>query len=685
MTLLATIFSRIYRYTTIMIVVGSPLLFIPKIGFPGDITYHIAMVILAAIAIVAYVANALITKTWHTVSRLEFLGYFAFTLAVIGSTVFSKSPIIMFFGDGFNQYSAAAYLTLPAVMYLVRSLPEALRHKLKLVTLGLLGASAFVFVTALIIGGFVLDFAKVLFAGFSSTVSFAAYLGLFTIALFFYVRKGKIQKKYKLFIFITGCLFVAWAATLSTQNSIRPNVTSTLLVGKNVLVQDGIFGVGPGNFSRAWQLYRPQDVVNSQYFGYEFVQGSDTFGTIFVTLGITGFLTFLLLVLSSVYSTFISYRQNKDGQDHIILGLLSLTLVYFCIIAFLVPLSYAMLVMWMVVGGLGIAKAHLTEFHPSKKLVFVFAPIALLLVINAAVTINKTRAFVLYNKAQSATSIEEAQKLIDAAAKLYSYDGFYRLKVEYAVTANRNLVASNANNQEEMKNAYLVTAQQAVNDALKAVEINPNNYQNHVSLGRAYELAVPFDKEGGFNNAKKAYADAAVLYPGNPYLYVMQARLEISAGTKDGVRASLTEALKKKQNFADALYLMSQLEASDNKIEEAIAYAVEAVKNAPNDPLVYTQAGLLFYAKKDYQNAIAALRAGLEKDPNNQNIAYFLILSLRDSGRPDLAQPLAEELLRRNPGNEELGKVVSSLTSTPVTATDENKSIDGQTQQQKKR
>lgn len=664
MKFFTSLLSKIYQYATIVIVVGSPLFFIPKTVFPGDATYHIAMMIVVAVALLSYVLRALITKTWHTVSRLEFLGYFGFSVAVALSTIFSGSPLLILFGDGLNQYSSVALLTLPVVMYLVRSLPENIRHYLKFVILGILSISSFVFVLALMIGGGLLDITRTLFSGFSSAVSFAAYIGLFSVALFFYTVKGQAKKRYKFFIFTTACLFVAWTVTVASQNSIRPNLSSTLLVGKNALVNEGIFGVGPGNFSRAWQLYRPQDVINSQYFGYEFIQGFDTMSTFFVTVGFVGVLMFLLLVIAGLYSTFISYRQNREGQEHLILGLLLASLIYFFVVSLLVPLSYAMLIMWMVVSGLGLAKARLTEFHPSKKLAYLLAPLAIVLCVNAVVVVNKARAFSFYTKAQTSANVDDATKLVEKAYDIYAHDAFKRVLVEYAITSNRNLVATQNKNEEEMKAVYLATAQKAVDHALKAVAINPDNYQNYVSLGRAYELAVPFDKEGAFASAKGAYSKAIQLYPGNPYLYLMQARLEISAGTKDGVRANLTEALKKKQNFADALYLMSQLEASDNKIDEAIAYAIEAVKNAPNDPLVYTQAGLLLYAKKDYQNAVLALREGLEKDQDNQNIAYFLVLALRDGGRPDIAKPLAEELLRRNPGNKDLINIIESLAAS---------------------
>jgi tetratricopeptide (TPR) repeat protein len=661
MKLLTQFFSRLYQYSTILIVVGAPLFFIPKTGFSGDVTYHITMMILIAVALLSYVFVALMTKTWHSVSKLEFVSYFVFSISILVSSFVAKSSQIIFFGEMFNQSSGAALLSLPVVMYLVRSLPELIRHKLKFVMAGILGVSSFVFITALMLGGTFLSFTKPLFSGFSNSIALSSYIGIFVVASFFFIRKATVPKKWKLVIATTALIFVALLVTLSSQNSIRPNLTSTMSVGGKVMINEGIFGVGAGNFSRAWQLHRPKDVINSEYFGYDFNQGSDTMSTLFVTVGILGLIGFIMLTLSALYSTFMSYRQHKEGQDHIVLGMLTFTLLYFVIVAWLVPLSYAMLVMWMVVSGLGLAKARLTEFHPSKKLAYLFIPVACLLLVNAVMTINKARAFALYNESQLATKAENAEALIMQAVSIHEFDGFERMLVEYAITSNRNLVSAGAEDQEALKTEYLKKAQSAVDAGLMAVKINPNNYQNYVSLGRAYELAIPFDKEGGYTNAKKAYGEAIKLYPENPYLYLMLARLDTSAGTKEGVREHLTEALKKKQNFADALYLMSQLEASESKIEEAVTYAIEAIKSAPNDPATYVQAGLLFYGKKDYENAVLALKTGLEKDPNNANIAYFLALSLRDGGRPDLAKPLAEELLRRNPGNKDLENLVSSL------------------------
>ncbi len=655
-------FTKLYQYATIFIAVGAPLFFIPRIGFSGDVTYHIAMMLLVAVALFSYVLVALITRTWHTVSRFEFAAYTVFSVAALLSVLFSKTPGLILFGEAFNQFSGVALLSLPVVMYLVRTLPENVRRKLKFAIVGVLGVASFVFVSALIFGGHALSATKFLFSGFSSSMSLSVYLGLFSVIALFYVKKGGIKKRYKSVVLTMALLFIAWTVTISSQNSIRPNLSSTLLAGKQVLLNEGVFGIGAGNFARAWQLYKPQDVVNSQYFSYDFSVGSDTMTTFFVTVGIVGLVGFMMLVLSALYNTIRNYRATKEGEEHMVLGILSFTLIYFLGVSFLVPLTYSMLVMWMVVAGLGIAKTPLTEFHPSKKVGYIVIPVMAILVVNAFMTVNKARAFNYFNSAQTAKTVEEAEASVLKATQLYKFDGFYRVLVEYGITANRNLLSTPTEDQEALKNAYLKKAQVTVDYALLARDLNPHNYQNYVSLGRAYELAVPFDKDNAFKNAENAYNEAIKLYPENPYLYLMAARLETSAGTREGVREHLTGALKTKQNFADALYLMSQLEASESKIEEALAYAIEAIKSAPNDPATYVQAGLLFYGKRDYENAVLALRTALEKDQNNPNIAYFLALSLRDGGRPDLALPIAEELLRRNQGNTEIEQFLKSLT-----------------------
>jgi tetratricopeptide (TPR) repeat protein len=668
MKFIASIFSRLYRYATVFVIVGSPLFFIPGTGFTPEATYYIVMSVAVAVALISYVVSALITKSWHVVSRLEFLSYFAFTIAVVCSVIFARNPQQALFGDALNPMSGVSLLALPVVVYLVRSLPASLRRRLKYIFAGVLAFSAFILMLSLIVSGAAETAGKVIFSGFSVASSFAAYIGIFVIACFFFAKKAVLPKKYKTAIIFAGIVFLSWVVTISAGDAARPDFMSSVAVGKNALSHDGIFGIGAGDYSRAWQLYRPAIVIASPYFGYDFAQGFSTNTTLLTTIGVIGLLAFLLLTLSGLYSAYISYKKSNTHEEHFISGMLTVVLLYFALISWVLPLSYALLVVWMVISGFGFAKAELTEYHPSKKLALIMIPLALVLGINVYMTLKKAQAFMLFTQAQNLLNtsgpVDEVGAKMSRAAALYPFDGFYRSQVEYGIAAEKVLLTNTTQSQDVLKGTYLQKAQMAVDAGLAAVRTNPSNYQNYVSLGRAYELAVPFDKEGGYDRAKKSYQKAVELYPENPYLYVMLARLEASAGTKAGVRSELTEALKKKENFADALYLMSQLEASENKADEALSYAVEAVKNAPNDPLVYTQAGLLYYGKKDYQNAVTSLKTALEKDPSNANIAYFLALALRDGGRPDIAKTIGDELLKRNPGNVDLEAFLKSLNAT---------------------
>jgi tetratricopeptide (TPR) repeat protein len=672
MKVLVPFFTKLYQYVTAFLIVASPLFFIPGTSFAPEVTYYVTLSVLVAIALFSYVFVALATRSWHSISRLEFISYFVFSAAVLLSVAFAHNRKNALFGDAFNAMSGASLLSLPAIMYLVRTLPDALRTKLKYVLAVVLAVSTFILTLSMMVGGTAVDAIKQVFSGFSNAVSFSAYVGLFVVGAFFFTRKAKIKIWQKTILLVGSLVFLAWIVSIALTDSVRPNFMSSLTVIKGVTLTDGLFGIGAGDYTRAWQLYRPESVIASQYFAYDFNQGFSTMTTLATTIGLLGLIAFLMLTLSALYSTWRSYRFTREGQDHYVTGFLTLALIYLSIVAWFVPLSFAMLVLWMVLGGFGLGKAHLTEFHPSKKLAFLMVPLAILLVVQAGFTVQKARAFLIFGKAQVLLSasgpVPEMGTLLKKAQSIYAYDGFYRAEVEYIILDERALVSTNTGDQNEFQKNYLTKAQAAVNAGLEAVRLNNTNYQNYVSLGRAYELAIPFQKEDGYKHAKDAYEQAVRLYPNNPYLYVMLARLEASAGTKEGVRAELTEALKKKQNFADALYLMSQLSASEEKIDEALQYAIEAVKNAPNDPLVYVQAGLLFYGKKNYADAVTALSYALQRDQNNVTIAYFLALSLRDGGRPDLAKTLADELIKRDPNNADIKALVQSVSNAAAPA-----------------
>lgn len=662
-----------YRYLTAFIVIASPLFFIPGLSIAPEDTYYVTIAIAAVLALAAYMITALTSSSWHSLTRVELIGYSVFSVAVVLSAAFSRDPKSILFGNDINPFAVSGLLLLPVVVYLVRTLPTTFRNRLKLILLAEVVISALVFAVSYMYQGSVHGILVSLFGGFSSSLSFALYLGLFVIGGVAFLRRDVYARHHKAAVAMTMFIVAALAILVATQGDIRPNLPSSFIVAKEVLINNGPFGIGAGDFTRAWQLYRPQAVVNTPYFDLEFIQGSGTFTTFLSTIGLIGTGAILFLVVVGILVSYTLWKREQNKEERTTLLLLLATQVYFLVLGWVVPMSFALIVLWMAVLGFVFSKVRTDEHSPNKSAVFLFVPILALLLVNSLLLIKKVEGqhyFALAKSASATGDAAGATKYLDQALSYYQNDTYYRGKAELAIQSAQRLVSTPGTDQEALKNQYLAFAKQAVDASLLAIQTSPYNYQNYVTSGKSYELAIPFDKDAALAHAKDAYNKAIALYPGNPYLYLIQARLSASVGEKEGVRTSLTEALKKKENFADALYLMSQLSASEQKADEALQYALGAVQSAPNDPQVWVQAGLLFYGKQDYQNAVIALQKAFSLDQSNGTIAYFLALSLRDGGRPDLAKVIGQELLKQNPNNVDVSSLLKSLeTAAPQAST----------------
>ncbi len=661
---LANLFFVVYKYATAFLVVTTPLFFMPGTVFRPSATYYFMTVTVITLALAAYIVYAFLGRAWHRITRFEIYAYALFSLSAVLSAFFSNSPHAVFFGNEINYFSGASLLLLPATIYLVRSLPDSFRNTLKRILLYVIGVSSFCFIFAFIFSPNIAVYFSSIFLGMESSLSLFVYLGLFTAFSVLFVRKIDIHVSYKSAVVFTAVIVLGLLVSLSSTGDMRPNFVSTMHVAKETFLSRGLFGMGAGDFGRAWQLYRPEAVLTSQYFDVDFVQGSGTVPTLFTTIGIFGAFFFLFLILGSLLFSLRVYAREREGGEKRVLGALLLLQMYFFVVSCIIPLSFSLIVLWMIIIGFSFGKLKTNEYSPSKAVLYIAIPMLIIISLHTAITFRKVSALVTYSDSQKAmqkNDAVQAYSLLEKATVMYPMDLLFRAKVDVSIDEARAILTQNKGDEESLKKTYLASTQKAVDAALMAVKANKENYQNYVALGRAYELAIPFDKEGAYSKAKKSYEEAIKLYPSNPYLYVMVARLESVGGTREAMRDRLKDALNKKQNFADALYLMSQLSAGESKADEALQYSLEALKIAPNDINVLTQTGLLLYGKRAYQDAITVLQKALEIDQNNQNVAYFLALSLRDAGNKELAKNIGEELIKRNPGNADLQKFLDSL------------------------
>ena len=119
--------------------------------------------------------------------------------------------------------------------------------------------------------------------------------------------------------------------------------------------------------------------------------------------------------------------------------------------------------------------------------------------------------------------------------------------------------------------------------------------------------------------------------------------------------------LLKKNNYTEAIFLLSQIEVGEGNITQAIRSVETASIIAPNDPTVFFQLGLLRYSNDEFSNAVYSLERAIDLNPLYANAKYFLGLSYDQIGETQKAIEQFESILSTNPDNNEVSFILKNL------------------------
>jgi len=473
----------------------------------------------------------------------------------------------------------------------------------------------------------------------------------------------------------------------ASQVEVRPSWSATIDIVKGALSQNLLLGSGPNRFSSDWALYRPAVLNETIFWATDFNAGIGLIPSFAVTTGVLGVLVWFLFLGLFLYRGIRSILMFDIGRtaQYSVLSSFLLALYLWLFAMFYVPnvviYALAFLMTGVFIATLineGVIKTHQISLLGSPKIGFVSVLVLIFLTIASAAL-----GYVFVEKAFSAINFQSTIQALNTdgnfdnaevglikAVQFSESDLYYRSLSQIYLVKLNNLFQQKNISEAEARSQFQSILGNAIDNARKARDYDVTNYANWMNLASVYESVVPLGVTGAYDEAKKAYGEAALLNPQSPLVYLTLARLEVSNKNNKGARENLNKALALKGNYTDALFFLSQLEAGEGNIAEAILKADQASLLSPNDVGLFFQLGLLRYTDRDYKGAIVSLERAVALNTNYSNAMYFLGLSYDKVGKKADAIAQFEKVEALNPDNQEVKNILTNLRDGKSALTD---------------
>ncbi|MDP6249733.1 MAG: tetratricopeptide repeat protein [Candidatus Pacebacteria bacterium] len=535
-------------------------------------------------------------------------------------------------------------------------------------------------------------------------------VGLFALGLFVYgLSKGKFKTPVKnnktfkdkpetskafipsLIILIVSIVFIAGGSTVSgytssffktSQIEARPSWQSTIDITKKTYNENFLFGSGPNTFMNQWALHKPQSINNTLFWNIDFSSGIGLVPTSFTTTGLWGGIAWIAFFVFFLYSGFrnlvvsaVEDRASYYLSLSMFLGSLYLWIFTVIYIPNVVIVTLAFLLTGMYIASLryrsGAQIDKEINFAAYPRIGFISIMMLTVLIIISGVSLymigGQYASAILFQKSLVAANvngdINAAEDSINSAINLGNNDAYYRFAAEIDLAKINQVLADQDRNIDERRAEFQSILASAISNVQGAIAINNNNYQNWSMLGRVYGSVVPLGVDGAYESARRSYEQAISLNPNNPALYLALARLELARDSNNIEEAKqfIGAALEKKNNYTEAIFLLSQLQIQEGNIESAITSVEAAVIIEPNNSVFFFQLGLLQSNVGDSQKAIAALERAIALNPQYSNARYFLGLNYFQTGEKEKAVEHFTYVSDLNPDNEEVKAILESI------------------------
>lgn len=457
----------------------------------------------------------------------------------------------------------------------------------------------------------------------------------------------------------------------------RPSWEGTMAVAKHVYGDRALLGSGPGTFVSEWLKSKPSDINRTVFWNTDFLSGVGFVPTSIVTTGILGLLAWIVFFLAVLFTGMQAFLGRFGGTLSTYSVMTFTAAVFLLAASVFYSLGPVLLLAGFLCAGLffaslrsdGVAGSASIRFEDNPRFGFVATLASIVLFLGAAASMfffgtNFVGAIELQKGTIAFAQDGDLDKALEHAALAATFganDKAARLSAAAELAYVQKVLNDASLTAEEARTQFEQHFNAGLAHATKATELNPRDYQNWVSLGRISEVIAPLGNEAANEKAAKAYDRAIEMNPQSPVLYLLRANLDVARGAQAEARAFLEKAIEKKPDYTEAIFTLSQLQIAANNVPEAIKSVEQAAALEPQNPVVFFQLGLLYYSQNRFQDAGAAFFRATDLNKDYANAHYFLGLTYDRLGSRADAIKEFEQVLRTNPGSEEVTKIVENL------------------------
>jgi len=484
------------------------------------------------------------------------------------------------------------------------------------------------------------------------------------------------------------------------QAEIAPTYVASWDIAKQSLGQSSwLFGSGPGTFEIDYNLFKSQELNNTDFWSLTFNRSGSHLLTLLATTGILSLALYLLLIIYIKFKTFgwilKSFSDEKWLPVFSLLAGWSSLAIAQLFYSSNMTLTFLFWIFSALLLSISLNKVKEVAFKKTPRvsftLSFAFVVCAILIITTGFITVSRYAADIAFAQAVSHSESGESYDVIIedlvTATQMNKWSDTYARNLSSALLYKSAELLNDPEVSPESIQNYIANS---IEFAQIAVELGPNTVANYIMLGDVYYEVSPF-VYGADEFAIEAYSQAIGLAPTNPEYFVLLGRayisqsdlLEVLTGGEDEELAAQAQALQDqvliyavdafgrsielKSDYAQAQYYLALAYERQGNLSEAISQLETLQSMSPYDAGLVFQLGLLYLQQGKLDDAGIAFTYAIELSPEYSNARWFLSSVYEQQGDIESAIDQVELVLELNPENELILQRLERLNEGLVT------------------